>query len=571
MLVAITASTKQDTNTMSSTWDHQTDLLVIGAGAAGMASALTASTQGLQVLVIEKTECYGGTTALSGGVIWIPNNSLMKRAGMADSTDDALAYLKHNIGNRVGETKLQAFVSHAAKMLDHLCDNGFLEVLTFEGFPDYRPEDPGGAASARSVEPKVLAGRKLGASLAQLRARSAIAPGGIVGTMTELRRLAAIRSNPLEVLKAWKVFPRNLWNRLSGASHLSNGAALAGWLRLGLAKREIPLWLNTALTELIVEDGTVVGVAVTNNGEPQRIRATKGVVISAGGFEHNPEMRRQFFGAASTSDYTSGAPGNTGDGINAGIAAGAAVDLMDDAWWAPTFMPPEQGPQIVIFERGKPGNIIVNGRGQRFANEADPYNEFVKQMQEADGAGTSAIPAHMIFDSTYRNRYPLGGMLPGITPKRLLDSGFVSKADTLEALAGKIGVDPSGLATTVKNFNDMAHNGTDNDFHKGESAFDRFAGDPTVKPNPCLAPLDQAPFYAMKLYPGDLGTKGGLQTNEHAQVVRDDGTVVAGLYAAGNSSASAMGNFYPGAGGTIGPAMTFGYIAAMHAAGQNPG
>jgi 3-oxosteroid 1-dehydrogenase len=248
---------------------------------------------------------------------------------------------------------------------------------------------------------------------------------------------------------------------------------------------------------------------------------------------------------------------------------GAAVDLMDDAWWAPTFMPPEQNPQIVIFERGKPGNIIVNSAGARFANEADPYNELVKQMQEADRSGASALPSYLVFDATYRERYPLGGMLPGVTPRRHLDSGFVIKADTPEALAERAGIDPDGLRNTLMRFNVMAERGVDEDFHRGESAFDRFSGDPSVQPNPCLAPLQKPPFYAMKLYPGDLGTKGGLLTNHQAQVVRGDGTPIAGLYAAGNSSAAVMGHFYPGAGGTIGPAMTYGYLAAQHAA-ANP-
>jgi 3-oxosteroid 1-dehydrogenase len=338
---------------------------------------------------------------------------------------------------------------------------------------------------------------------------------------------------------------------------------LVGQLRHALAERDIPLWLNTELTELISEAGAIVGVEALRNGTHTRIRARNGVVIAAGGFERNPQMRQKFFGPDATSEYTSGSPGNTGDAINAGIAAGAAVDLMDDAWWAPTFMPPGQSPQIVIFERGKPGNIIVNAAGRRFANEADPYNELVKQMQEAE---PSAIPAYMIFDSTYRNKYPLGGMLPGITPNRHLESGFLIKADSVAELATRIGIDPVRLAETVASFNVMAANGKDHDFHRGESAFDRFAGDPNVTPNACLAALERPPYFAMKLFPGDLGTKGGLLTNEHAQVVRGDGAIVPGLYAAGNSSASVMGNFYPGAGGTIGPAMTFGYIAAIHAA-----
>lgn len=556
---------------MSTNWDLETDLVVVGSGAAGMTSALTASTAGLNALVIEKAEVFGGTTALSGGVIWVPTNSLMQQANLADSADAALTYLKHNIGNRVGEAKLASLVRHAPKMLDQMLSEGYLEAATFEGFPDYNPEAPGGAQAGRSVEPKVFPGRKLGASLGQLRRRSALAPGGLIGTMTELRHLAAIRSNPSELLKAWQVLPRNLWNRLSGANHLANGAALVAWLRQALHAKGIPLWLNAPLQELISENDAVVGVLVDRQGTSQRVKARKGIVIAAGGFEHNSEMRKQFFGAESSSEYTSGSPDNTGDAINAGIKAGAAVDLMDDAWWAPTFMPPGQGPQIVIFERGKPGNIIVNAGGQRFANEADPYNEFVKQMQEAHRAGPAALPSYLIFDATYRDRYPLGGMLPGITPKRHLDSGFVKRADTLEALAAQAGIDPQGLAETVARFNRMATRGIDEDFHRGESAFDRFSGDPGITPNPCLGPLDTAPYYAMELYPGDLGTKGGLLTNEHAQVVRPDGTVVTGLYAAGNSSAAVTGNFYPGAGGTIGPAMTYGYIAALHAAGRLQG
>ena len=291
-------------------------------------------------------------------------------------------------------------------------------------------------------------------------------------------------------------------------------------------------------------------------------------MVAAGGFERNAAMRGEHLTAEPKASYTSGSEGNTGEAIQAGLAIGAAADLMDDAWWAPTFMPPGGAPQIVIFERAKPGNIIVDAAGQRFANEADPYNDLVKQMQEAHQAGAEAIPAHMVFDHAYRAKYPIGGMLPGITPQRHLDSGFVVRAETLGELARQAGIDVDGLTATVARFNAMAAKGRDEDFQRGESAFDRFSGDPAVEPNPCLAPLDRPPFYAMKLYPGDLGTKGGLLTNEFAQVMDTKGAPMPGLYAAGNASASVMGTFYPGAGGTIGPAMTFGYVAARHASGQ---
>ncbi len=555
-------------------WDLETDLLVVGSGAAGLTAALTAASSGLQSLVLEKADVYGGTTALSGGVIWVPGNSLM---GSADSEDAALTYLRHNIGNRVGEAKLSSLVHFAPKMLDHMLANGFLQVATFANFPDYNPEAPGGCFGGRSVEPKVFPGRKLGSALDTLRRGRTRGPvgtltelGGIVGTMTEMRQLAVIRSNPGDALKAWRVIPRGVWNRVSGAKHLASGGALIAWLRHAMDREGIPLRLNTALVDLVVEDGAVVGAVAERQGETQRIRARRGIVIAAGGFEHNLEMRKRFFGEETTTRYSSGSQDNTGDAINAGMQAGAAVDLMDDAWWAPSFMEPGKGPQIVIFERGKPGNIIVNAGGKRYTNEAQPYNEIVKQMQEAHRAGPSALPSYLIFDQSHRDRYPLGGMLPGVTPQKLLDSGFVTRADTLAELAQRKGIDPIGLADTVARFNRMAEAGVDEEFHRGESAFDRFAGDPAVSPNPCLAPLATPPFYAMDLYPGDLGTKGGLLTNERAQVVRPDGTVMEGLYAAGNSSAAVTGHFYPGAGGTIGPAMTYGYIAALHAAGQLP-
>ena len=549
-------------------WDFRTDLAVIGSGAAGLAAALTASIDGLDALVIEKTGHYGGTTALSGGVLWIPGNARMQRASADDDMERALTYLEHHVGNRVGPERLRAFVTNAPRMLNHLLRHSQLDVETFFGFPDYRPHSPGAVTESRSVEPRVFAGRRLGKHLGKLRSRGPIVPGGIVGTMVELRQLASARANPGQLLKAWRLLPRNLWNRAAGRRHLANGAALVGRLRLSLLERQVPLWLNASLSELLVEDGRILGLRVNVDGQHRNVQARKGVVLAAGGFERNAEMRREHLDAEPDTAYTSGAEGNTGDAIQAGLAIGAAVDLMDDAWWAPTFMPPGGAPQIVIFERAKPGNIIVDAAGQRFANEADPYNDLVKQMQEAHQAGAAAIPAHMVFDHAYRAKYPIGGMLPGITPQRHLDSGFVIRAETLNELARQAGIDADGLTATVARFNAMAAKGRDEDFQRGESAFDRFSGDPAVEPNPCLAPLDRPPFYAMKLYPGDLGTKGGLLTNEFAQVMDTSGAPIPGLYAAGNASASVMGNFYPGAGGTIGPAMTFGYIAARHASGQ---
>ena len=549
-------------------WDHEVDLLVVGTGSAGLTTAVVGSVEGLKVLVIEKTEYYGGTSALSGGVAWIPNNSLMKAAGIPDTPDEALTYLRHNVGNRVAPAKLEALVEHAPNMADYLQKNSAVKFQMMEDFPDYRPETPGGCKGGRSIDPKVFSGRKL-KDYAQLRKQGTAIPGGIVGSVKELRRLAFFRSNPKGLLAVWKMFPRNFWNKIASRQHMSSGRALVARLRYTLQERGVPLWLRTSLDELLLEDGRVIGARVTREGQSLMIRARRGVMIAAGGFEHNSTMRKEFFGPKVAKEwisgvFTSGSPGNMGDGIRAGIAAGGAIDLMDDMWWMPSSVEPKAAvPTIHVFERGLPHFFIVNARGKRFANEAKPYNELGRVIYE-----NTEPPAFMVFDQEYRNRYAMGTMLPGITPERFIKAGYIKRADTLDTLAVQAGIDPVGLEQTVERFNAMAATGRDEDFQKGESAFDRYAGDPANKPSPCLGPVTKAPFYAMQIQAGDLGTKGGLLTNEHAQVLREDSTVIPGLYAAGNSSACVVGNFYPGAGGTIGAAMTYGYIAARHAAGQ---
>jgi 3-oxosteroid 1-dehydrogenase len=548
-------------------WDHETDLLVVGSGSAGMTAAFVAANEGLKALVVEKTSYYGGTTALSGGVAWVPNNFLMSGAGIGDTPADALTYLRHNIGNRVADAKLQAFVDNAPKMARYMADNSELQFNILENFPDYRPETPGGRKGGRSIDPKVFSGRRL-KDFDRLRKRARGLPGGIVGSVTELRALAFARSNPLGLLKVWTLFPRNLWNRIASRQHIASGAALAARLRYSLLKKDVPLWLDTSLDELVTEDGRVAGARVTRDGRTLSVRARKGIVIAAGGFEHNPAMREQFFGGSATADwktgaYSSGSDGNTGDGIRAGAAAGAATDLMDDMWWMPSSVPPGSPPTIHVFERALPHVIIVNSKGRRFANEALPYNELGRIMFEDD-----APPLFMVFDQDYRSSYALGTMLPGLTPDKYIESGYIKRDDTLDGLARQAGIDAEGLKQTVERFNAMAQAGRDDDFHKGESAFDLYAGDPAHAPNPCLGTIGRPPFYALEIKAGDLGTKGGLLTNERAQVLRGDGTVIEGLYAAGNSSACVMGNFYPGAGGTIGAGMTYGYIAALDAAGR---
>jgi len=545
------------------------DVAVIGSGAAGFAAALTAKTHGLDVHIFEKAEVFGGTSAISGGVAWVPGNHLMEGAS-TDSAEDVLRYLRPHVGNRSNDALLQSFATQAPRMLAFLTENRFLRVGRMEGFPDYQAETPGGDAApnggGRSVEPLVFSGAKLGDWLPKLRHRPSKLP--VVGTMSELRRLAAVKTDFWEFLQGWRAIPRTFWGRLTGANHLASGAALIGWLAHAAKSLGIPLHLSTPLESLVVESDRVQGLVATRGEQTMRVAVRKGVILASGGFDHNGALREAHLARGAAQGYSVGVPSNTGDGQLAAQASGSALANMDSAWGAPVCLVPGSGPQIVIFERGKPGQVIVDANGERFANEAQPYGDFVRAMLEANAASNAAIPAFMIFDQTFRDRYPMGPLLPGVTPESAIDNGFLTRTDSLELLAEALDINASGLVQTVNRFNEMAAAGVDADFQRGEFAFDRYGGDRSVSPNPCMGPITRPPFYAVKLYPGDLGTNGGVHTNEHAQALNSAGQPIEGLYAAGNCAASALGGFYPGAGGTIGPAMTFAYIAARHLAGE---
>jgi len=352
--------------------------------------------------------------------------------------------------------------------------------------------------------------------------------------------------------------------------NVAMGNALVGMLRRSLMDRGIPLWLKTAARELVVENGRVVGVVAQKDGTPVRIRANKGVVLAAGGFEASQEMREKYLPHPTRAEWSCGNHANTGDAINLGLSVGAALDLMDDAWWGPTtVVPGEPHARMLVIEKSLPGSILVNKRGERVVNEAAPYIDVVKAMYKNSAAGAPCVPAYLVFDATYRKKYPCGPVLQAsqqpdwALPKAL--RGYFKKADTLEGLAAQLGVDAAGLKATVAKFNQYARDGKDLDFHRGETVFDRYYGDEKVQPNACLAPIETPPFYGLEAYPGELGTKGGLKTDARAHVLKETGETIPGLYAIGNCSASIMGHSYPGAGATIGPAMTFGYVAARDA------
>jgi 3-oxosteroid 1-dehydrogenase len=539
------------------------DVIVVGSGAAGMTAALAAAHHGLRTVVLEKTGSFGGSTARSGGGIWAPGNEVLRRAGVRDTPEQARAYLDYVTGNCVPAPRRQALLEHGPAMLAFVRATCPVDFAWVPGYADYYPEAPGGLAQGRSIEPVPLDGRVLGAELAHLNPPYLPAPKGVTITQADYRWLSLGPRHPRAVLATARILGRMAGTRLLGRRTLSMGQALAAGLRAGLAAKDVPVWLDTPMTGLHLEDGRVAGVQVIRDGRPATIRSGRGVVLAAGGFERNEEMRRRYQRQPIGTEWTTGSAGNTGDAITAGEAAGAALDLMDDAWWGPS-IPLSGGPYFCLAERSLPGCILVNGAGQRFVNESAPYVDAVHAMYDGQGTGSPHIPSWLIIDQRYRNSYVFAGLPPRRPlPRRWYAAGAVYRAPTIAELAGEAGVDPAALAKTVVRFNEFAEAGRDADFGRGDSAYDRYYGDPRCRPNPNLAPLTQPPFYAVKIVPGDLGTKGGLRTDERARVLREDGAPIPGLYAAGNTSAAVMGRSYAGAGATIGPAMTFGYIAAL--------
>jgi 3-oxosteroid 1-dehydrogenase len=545
------------------------DVVVVGSGAAGMTAALTAACHGLSVVVCEKTGWFGGSTARSGGGLWVPGNEVLRRAGVADTREQARAYLAHVSGGCVSAERQRALLDHGPAMLSFVRAHAPVDFAWVPDYADYYPEAPGGLARGRSVEPRPMNGRVLGIELPHLNPPYLPAPPGVTITQADYRWLSLGPRHPRAILASLKVAGRMARTRLLRQRLLSMGQALAAGLRAGLAAQQVPVWLDTPMTGLHLADGRVAGVTVDRGGQPALIRAGRGVVLAAGGFEHNAAMRRHYQRAPIGTEWTTGSPGNTGDAITAGEAAGAALDLMDDAWWGPS-IPLPSGPYFCLAERSLPGCLLVNGAGQRFVNESAPYVDAVHAMYAGHSDAVPHIPSWLIFDQRYRNSYVFAGLPPGRSlPRRWSAVGSAHRAATLADLAASAGLDPAALQATVARFNGFAEAGRDADFHRGDSAYDRYYGDPRRRPNPNLGALATPPFYAVKIVPGDLGTKGGLRTDERARVLRADGTTIPGLYAAGNTSAAVMGHSYAGAGATIGPAMTFGYIAALDLAGAH--
>jgi len=552
--------------------EEQFDVVVVGSGAAGMSAALTAHAAGLSVVVVEKAAHFGGSTARSGGGVWIPNNEVLQRDGVRDTDADARRYLHAIVGDVVPAERIDTYLDRGPEALSFLLAHSPLRMQWVPEYSDYYPEATGGRVGGRSIEPKPFDLKRLGAERAKLEPDYGKSPLNVTVTQADFRWATLMMRHPKGVLRVLRIGARWLWSMLTRKDLVVRGQAFAAMLRLGLLEADIPLVLDTALEDLHLEDDAVAGVVVSAHGQQRVIRARYGVVLASGGFERNAAMRAQYQRQPIGADWTVGAEANTGDGIIAGERVGAALDLMDDAWWGPT-IPLTGGPWFCLAERTLPGGIMVNAKGERFMNEAAPYVEATHRMYggeygRGDGPGEN-IPCWMVIDQRYRNRYVFAGVQPRAKfPGRWYKAGVVVKAATIAELAAKIGVDPDALTATVERFNGFARSGADADFGRGDSGYDRYYGDPTVKPNPCLNTIDQAPFYAITMVPGDLGTKGGLVTDASARVLRADGSVIEGLYAAGNVSSTVMGHTYAGPGATIGPALTFGYLAAQDIAAR---
>lgn len=542
--------------------DEAKRVVVVGSGSAALTAALAAREAGLEPLVLESTRLLGGSSAMSGGGMWLPNNPLMVQAGVPDTPADARLYMDTVIGD-VGPAsspeRRAAFLREGPRLVEWLTGLGFNFSYT-PGYADYYPELPGGSVLGRSVEADFFDLNRLGPWKDRLNILMPIP----LHTLDAAKVSLAFRTLPAFAHTANIIGVRALGSAILGKKLAGLGGALIGQLLHLALQRSIEVWAESPMVELMESNGAVTGVIVERAGQRQAIPA-RAVILAAGGFARNDAMRQKYHPHPITTDWTVATEWDRGDAITAGMALGAATALMDDAWWGPVFLDDHGKAQFMLWERSAPYGIIVDSTGRRFMNESASYVD-CGHWQYQRHAQVPAIPAYLIADARHRKFYLFGMMLPGMTPKAFYESGAMVKADTLPELARACGIDADNLVATISQFNTYAANGKDPDFKRGDSAYDRVYSDPRVKPNPNLGEITQPPFFAVRVYPGDLGTKGGLLTDEHARVLRDDGSPIAGLYAAGNTSASVMGRTYPGPGSTLGPAMVFGMLAGRHAA-----
>lgn len=553
--------------------DDDFDVIVVGSGAAGLTAALTSSSKGNhRVLVAEKTAYYGGTTAYSGGGLWIPGNSKMIDVGLSDARENAETYLHQILTKSYQEDLIAAFLDSGPAMVKWLESNSEVQFVGVPA-PDYHM-DRQGSAYGRTIMTKPYDGRRLGRQL-------------VNEVRYPLQGMRAFNSMQIDLLEinTWKAaFAswRNLRHCGSGLARygidllrygkgtaLYNGNALIGRLLESARHAGVHLWRDAPVLQMMQDHGRVTGVIIRKDGREVRLRANKAVVLASGGFGRSTEWSRKYL---PHTDYSASPRGNQGDGLQMGVAVGGNLPApnTDNALWSPiSKYIPRKGPvrffPHLALDRSKPGSIIVDGDGKRFANESAPYQVF---GHDTHAAGVQK--AYLIGDRTFLRRYGMGMALPAPYPIRhLLQRDYILQAPTIVELARRLAIDSENLLSTVERFNNFARNGTDQDFHRGETIYDQSYGDAQVKPNPCLAPLTQAPFYALPLHPGNVSTLFGLETNKDAQVLDTSGKAIQGLYAVGADQMNIMKGHYPGGGSTLGPGMVFGYRAGLHISGQS--
>ncbi|TLF92260.1 3-ketosteroid-delta-1-dehydrogenase [Nocardia cyriacigeorgica] len=552
--------------------DTTVDLLVVGAG-TGMAAALTADELGLSTLIVEKTKYVGGSTARSGGAFWLPDNPILREAGAGDSQQRAETYLRAVVGDSAPAERGKAFVENSAATVEMLQRATPMKFFWAEGYSDYHPELPGGSAVGRTCECRPFNASVLRAERRRLRPGLMEAPVPMPTTGADYKWMNLVARVPSKgIPRILKRLAQGVGGLALRREYMAGGQALAAGLFAGVVRAGIPVWTETRLVRLITEGDRVTGAVVAHGDQEVTVTARRGVVLAAGGFDHDMTMRRKYQSERLGEHESLGAEGNTGDAIRLAQDTGATTGLMDQAWWFPAVAAlPGGAPTVMLAERSLPGSFIVDQTGRRFINESIDYMSYGQRILERERAGDPVESTWIVFDQKYRNSYIFAaGLFPRQPlPQSWYEAGIAHKADDPAELARKIGVPEHTFAETFRRFNEDATAGTDSEFQRGQSAYDRYYGDPTIQPNPNLRPLTNGPFYAVKMTLSDLGTCGGVLADERARVLREDGTVIDGLYAIGNTAANVFGRTYPGAGATIGQGLVFGYIAARDAAGQS--
>ena len=548
--------------------DEVFDFVVVGSGGGSMCAGLVLRAAGKSVLILEKTEFVGGSTARAGGVMWVPDNRFMQADGVDDSLENAERYLESTVGLHsdapgTSPEKRRTYIRESAKMVDFLCGQG-IQLRRGPYWPDYYNDRPGGIEGGRTVVPQLFDARELGDWQDKLRPNhiQVPAPFGDLFKLTLYKRSWRGR---------WALVKTGIrigLAKVTGTRWVAGGAALQGRMLQAALREGVEIRLENPVREVIIEDGIAKGVIVDAPGGPKRIGANLGVLLNAGGFAHNQAMRDQYIPNTST-EWTHAAPGDTGDMHRELMRHGAAMAQMDEMIGCQMTLPPGMGPQAMQQQIGKPHAFMVDQSGMRYMSEAGSYMEFCQKILRRHRE-TPAIPSWMIFDSQFMSDYMLANTMPGTAkPQEWIDEKYLRQGITIEELAVACNIPPDTLRMTVDRFNGFATHGVDEDFGRGNRAYDRFLGDFTYKPNKALGTVAKAPFFAVPIVPGDVGTFGGVVTDCAGRVLLDNGRAVAGLYATGTTTASVMGRAYPGAGSSIGPSFTWGYIAARHALGAN--